>query len=125
MRDRHSLSDFVPHRSELAPFRGAPGSLQSAGPPDRAAACASSWRPSIDEARDAAALADHAHALKSSSRSVGAVAVTVACERLEHLGRGGTTDGAVELLGALDAALAKAIPALHDASAAQPVQASA
>jgi signal transduction histidine kinase/DNA-binding response OmpR family regulator len=69
------------------------------------------------DARDAAGLAEHAHALKSSSRSVGALAVTVVCERLELLGKSGGTDGAAELVAALDAALERAIQALRDPAA--------
>ena len=46
------------------------------------------------EKRDPTALAQAAHALKSSSASVGAMKIAEDCRELEALGRAGNTDGA-------------------------------
>jgi signal transduction histidine kinase/CheY-like chemotaxis protein len=53
------------------------------------------------EKRDAGALADAAHTLKSSSASLGALRLSVLCQELEALGLAGSTDGASDLLGEL------------------------
>jgi CheY-like chemotaxis protein len=67
-------------------------------------------------AGDPVALAASAHALKSGSRAVGAVAVTEVCERLESVGATGRADVPPELLPALDTALSRAVPALRKAT---------
>jgi HPt (histidine-containing phosphotransfer) domain-containing protein len=51
--------------------------------------------------RDAALLADEAHALKGSSASLGANQMAALCNQLEQNGRAGTTMGADQVLEAL------------------------
>ena len=68
---------------------------------------------------DAAALREQAHALKSSSRSIGARAVGELSEKLEALGRSGQLDGGTALVVDLERALADTIPKLRR-SAAEP-----
>jgi signal transduction histidine kinase/DNA-binding response OmpR family regulator/HPt (histidine-containing phosphotransfer) domain-containing protein len=59
---------------------------------------------------DGAALANAAHALKSSSANVGAMRVRALCEQIEQLG---STGGAAELLGKLEREYADAVKALR------------
>lgn len=51
---------------------------------------------------DAARIAKAAHALKSSSLSVGAEPLAATCKELEALGRAGTTEGAATLMSEID-----------------------
>jgi two-component system sensor histidine kinase/response regulator len=60
-----------------------------------------SLRQAIDSV-DSGVLRKAAHSLKSSSANVGADALARLCKELEHLGRTDTTDGAAELLAALE-----------------------
>ncbi len=68
------------------------------------------------EARDSSELREQAHALKSSSRSVGAVQVGAICEELELLGASGMIDGAAELFAQLDGAVERAVALLRRAA---------
>jgi signal transduction histidine kinase/DNA-binding response OmpR family regulator/HPt (histidine-containing phosphotransfer) domain-containing protein len=70
----------------------------------------------VDEAirsNDPAALRERAHALKGSSRSMGAVNVAKLCERLEALGKEQTVDGAAALAVALRPEFDEAVAALR------------
>jgi signal transduction histidine kinase/DNA-binding response OmpR family regulator/HPt (histidine-containing phosphotransfer) domain-containing protein len=69
------------------------------------------------EAGDCSELREQAHALKSSSRSVGAVQVGAICERLELLGASDTVDGAAALLEQLEGAIDRAVSLLRRAAA--------
>jgi CheY-like chemotaxis protein/HPt (histidine-containing phosphotransfer) domain-containing protein len=69
------------------------------------------------DAGDCSELREQAHALKSSSRSVGAVEVGAICERLEMVGASGTVDGAAALLDKLDRAIERAVSLLRQAAA--------
>ena len=69
------------------------------------------------EAGDSSQLREQAHALKGSSRSVGAVEVTAICERLEALGASGKIEGAAQLLVELEGALPRAVSLLRRAAA--------
>jgi HPt (histidine-containing phosphotransfer) domain-containing protein len=56
------------------------------------------------------ALRDHAHALKSSSRAVGALETARLCERLEMLGRaGGSLADSAQIAAELDGSLARTV----------------
>ena len=70
-------------------------------------------------AGDAESLERVAHRFKSASGVVGAMVVSGYAEQLQHLGRAGSTEGAVELVHALDAAFrlaeAELIPLQHAA----------
>jgi signal transduction histidine kinase/CheY-like chemotaxis protein/HPt (histidine-containing phosphotransfer) domain-containing protein len=62
----------------------------------------------------AAGLRDHAHALKSSSRAVGAVEAARLCERLEMLGRaGGPLAGSAPIAAELDGSVARTVGRLR------------
>jgi CheY-like chemotaxis protein len=65
-------------------------------------------------ASDAAALSSAAHAMKSASANVGAMRVRHLCERLEMLGRTGTTQGAAALFEELEREYAEAKKALEE-----------
>jgi signal transduction histidine kinase/CheY-like chemotaxis protein len=65
------------------------------------------------EGEDAPGLSEHAHALKSSSRSIGAQVVSGLCESLEGMGKARALTGAPDALKALEAALDDALPALR------------
>jgi signal transduction histidine kinase/DNA-binding response OmpR family regulator/HPt (histidine-containing phosphotransfer) domain-containing protein len=69
------------------------------------------------EVGNSSELREQAHALKSSSRSVGAMQVGALCEQLETLGASGTVGGAAALFERLEGALARAIPLLRQAAA--------
>ena len=73
-------------------------------------------RAAID-AGDHSELREQAHALKSSSRSVGAVQVGAICERLELVGASGNVDGAAALFEQLDGAIHRAVSLLRRAAA--------
>ena len=64
-------------------------------------------------AGDAKTLTDAAHALKSSSGSLGAIRVSTLCDRMQLLGRSGTLEGAAELLEAIEREYAAAVAALR------------
>ncbi len=68
---------------------------------DEAPAILADLRNSLREA-DASRLARSAHALKSSSLSVGAEPLAAVCKELEALGRSGSTEGAMPLATTLD-----------------------
>ena len=53
-------------------------------------------------AKDAESVAQAAHSLKGSCRSLGADRVAGVCQDLEHLARGGSLDGAEALLESLN-----------------------
>jgi two-component system sensor histidine kinase/response regulator len=72
-------------------------------------------RSAID-AGDSSGLREQAHALKSSSRAVGAVQVGAICEKLETLGASGTVDGAAALFEKLDGAIDRAVSLLRRAA---------
>ena len=62
----------------------------------------------------AEALRDHAHALKSDSRAVGAVETARLCERLEMLGRaGGPLAGSAPIAAELDGSVARTVGRLR------------
>jgi HPt (histidine-containing phosphotransfer) domain-containing protein len=69
------------------------------------------------EAGDSSELREQAHALKSSSRSVGAVQVGAICEQLELVGASGTVEGAAALFEQLDGAINRAVSLLRRAAA--------
>jgi signal transduction histidine kinase/CheY-like chemotaxis protein len=62
-------------------------------------------------------LKEQAHALKSSSRSIGALQVSEVCEKLEALGRSDEFGGAAALVVDLERVMADTIPALRQAAA--------
>ena len=62
-------------------------------------------------------LKEQAHALKSSSRSIGALMVSDVCEKLEAFGRSDEFAGAAALVVDLERVLADTIPALRQAAA--------
>lgn len=70
-------------------------------------------------AGDAEALERVAHRFKSASGTVGAMAVSQFAEQLQHLGRSGSTEGAAQIVQALDDAFqiaeAELIPLQHAA----------
>jgi signal transduction histidine kinase/CheY-like chemotaxis protein/HPt (histidine-containing phosphotransfer) domain-containing protein len=59
------------------------------------------------------ALRDHAHALKSSSRAVGALETARLCERLELLGRSGGLGESAPIAAELDGSLARTVARLR------------
>jgi len=63
--------------------------------------------------RDAAKLADAAHAFKSESHNVGAVALAAQLQDLEQMGRQGATAGAADLLARIEAACEPVLDALR------------
>ena len=63
--------------------------------------------------RNAAALCQAAHSLKSSSASLGAQRFAMQCKDLETIGRNGTTDGADAILGTFRAQYALVRDALE------------
>jgi HPt (histidine-containing phosphotransfer) domain-containing protein len=69
-------------------------------------------------ARDARAVLQAAHALKSSSGSVGALRLAERCETLENAGRFATLDGADAMLQAIVAEHARVLRALDSLTAA-------
>jgi two-component system, sensor histidine kinase and response regulator len=68
------------------------------------------------EGADGRELKEQAHALKSSSRSIGARQVSDLCEKLEALGRTDTFEGGATLVINLERAMAETIPALRRAA---------
>ena len=68
------------------------------------------------EGGNATTLRDAAHALKGSSRAVGAARVASVCEHLEKIGKTGTVADADSFLVALRQELGEALLALKDAS---------
>ncbi len=78
---------------------------------------ATGWLLELEQAAsagDAGTLYGTAHAMKSSSGYVGAVGLQALAEKIETLGRNGTSDGAIELVAQLrtefDAVLPKLKP---------------
>jgi HPt (histidine-containing phosphotransfer) domain-containing protein len=67
---------------------------------------------------DSEALGEQAHALKGSSRTVGAVRVGEICAELEAIGKGGTVEGAAALMPELESNLIRSIAALEHSAAA-------
>jgi two-component system sensor histidine kinase/response regulator len=94
--------------------------LQAPGAPDVVARIAGKFLDETDERlatlyqavteRDAAELERAAHALKGIAGTVGANAIREVANQLERAGREGRTDGAQDLVAALDTALARARP---------------
>jgi two-component system, sensor histidine kinase and response regulator len=72
----------------------------------------------IDDS-DGIGVKEQAHALKSSSRSIGARGVGDVCEKLEAAGRSGVLDGSAALVVDLERSLSDTIPVLRN-SAAEP-----
>jgi CheY-like chemotaxis protein/HPt (histidine-containing phosphotransfer) domain-containing protein len=68
------------------------------------------------EAGNSSELREQAHALKSSSRSVGAMQVGAICEKLETLGASGAVDGAAALFEQLDGEIHRAVSVLRRAA---------
>jgi HPt (histidine-containing phosphotransfer) domain-containing protein len=68
------------------------------------------------EEQNAHILREAAHALKGSSRSVGASHVAVVCEHLEAIGKAGSVDGGAPLVAELKQKLERALYALRAAS---------
>jgi two-component system, sensor histidine kinase and response regulator len=69
------------------------------------------------DGNDSEQLAERAHALKSSSRSIGARQVSEICEELEALGRAGTCLGGRPLISELEQALSVTIRELRGSAA--------
>jgi CheY-like chemotaxis protein/HPt (histidine-containing phosphotransfer) domain-containing protein len=69
------------------------------------------------ETGDSSELREQAHALKSSSRSVGAVHVSAICEQLELVAVSGTVEGAAALFQQLEGAVNRAVSLLRRAAA--------
>jgi CheY-like chemotaxis protein len=69
-------------------------------------------RAAADEG-DGEALRKAAHAMKSSSANVGAERMAARCKELETMGRTGILEGTAPLLAAIDAELARVLPALE------------
>ena len=65
-------------------------------------------------ANDAAALAEAAHAFKSSSGHIGATKVHDVCEVLERMGRSGSVDGAAAEMSRLEVEHERAVERLQD-----------
>ena len=68
------------------------------------------------DAEDAILLAEKAHSLKSSSSSIGAVAVSALADKLEILGLSGTTKGGSDLFSELETQILCARQALKEVS---------
>ena len=94
--------------------------LQAPGAPDAVARIAGRFLDETDERlstlhvaamqQDAQALERAAHALKGVAGTVGAHEIRDVAHQLERVGREGRTDGAQDLVAALDEAVARARP---------------